>query len=76
MMVKDVLRKIKSKDLQTLIEHHSYKQQVKSKTRMSETSIITLEAFLSITAKHSEITLSQADTDLLSECVQLTPKFS
>lgn len=43
---------------------------------MSETSIITQEAFFSICNMHTDIRLGQTDLDLLSECVQLTPKFS
>jgi DNA integrity scanning protein DisA with diadenylate cyclase activity len=71
-----VLVKIKRQELVGLIQQNSYKQSIKSTSKMSETSIITHDALMQLLAVHSDAKLDELSVQELSQCVCLTPKFS
>lgn len=58
------------------MEQAGYKQVIKSKTRSTETSIITQDQFFTLVNQMTQVRLSTQDIETLKECVQLTPKFS
>lgn len=57
------------------LEKLGYKQVIKSKTRSTETSILTEDNFLKVVETMTSDTLDVGDLEALRECVQLTPKF-
>ena len=65
-----VLTRMQTSDLLKTLEQRGYKQQVKSKTKTTETSVITQEAFLKLLRElvpQSELTAHDVAT--LRECV-------
>ena len=65
-----VLTRMQTSDLLKTLEQRGYKQQVKSKTKTTETSVITQEAFLKLLRElvpHTELTTHDVAT--LRECV-------
>lgn len=70
-----MLIKIKRQELVALIQQNSYKQSIKSTSKMSETSIITHDVLMQLICVHSDVKLDDLDVHELSQCVCLTPKF-
>ena len=70
-----ILAKTTIANLLSLLEERGYKQVIKSKTRQTETSIITQETFFDLTNSLTDVKLSEEELAKFRLCVQLTPKF-
>jgi hypothetical protein len=71
-----ILAKTTIANFLSLLEERGYKQVIKSKTRQTETSIITQDVFFELTSALTDVKLSETELAQLRQCVQLTPKFS
>jgi len=64
-MFKEILLNRTVTEFLDLLEKNGYKQVIKSKTRSTETSIITQDAFFNLVNNMTEIRLNRSDIELL-----------